>query len=185
MQSAIIEKIRDILKTKDRAIIAIDGKCASGKTTLSEKLEKELHCSVIHMDDFFLRPEQRSEDRLNSPGENVDHERFLLEVLKPLIKGERVFIKPFVCKTQTFGKAYELPQNRITIIEGSYSCHENLRQYYDLHIFCDVDNKTQLERIQKRNGKEALEIFKTKWIPLEEKYFKAFNIKENSEIVIK
>ena len=44
-------------------IIAIDGPCASGKTTVAAKIAEEWDASVIAMDDFFLRPEQRTEER--------------------------------------------------------------------------------------------------------------------------
>ena len=57
-------------------IIAIEGPCLSGKTTYANKLAAELSvsCNVFHMDDFFLRPEQRTEERFNIPGGNVDYE---------------------------------------------------------------------------------------------------------------
>ena len=37
-------------------IVSIDGRCASGKTTVASRLERELDCNVIHLDQFFLRP---------------------------------------------------------------------------------------------------------------------------------
>ena len=40
------------------------------------------------MDDFFLRPEQRTKMRLAEIGGNVDYERFYREVLIPLKKKE-------------------------------------------------------------------------------------------------
>ena len=42
------------------------------------------------MDDFFLQPDQRTKERFESPGENVDHERFEEEILIPLSKHEAV-----------------------------------------------------------------------------------------------
>lgn len=40
-------------------LIAIDGRCASGKTTLAamvQKLYGSKNCDVLHMDDFFFAP---------------------------------------------------------------------------------------------------------------------------------
>jgi cytidylate kinase len=54
-----------------------------------------------------------------------------------------------------------------------------------LKIFLDADTETRLERIRKRNGADALEIFKTKWIPLENRYFDTFDIMNKCDIVIK
>ena len=53
------------------------------------------------MDDFFLRPEQRTPERFSEPGGNVDRERFLSEVLLPLRQGEAVDYRRFDCATFT------------------------------------------------------------------------------------
>ena len=56
----IKELISRLLNNKENAIaVGIDGRCASGKTKLSEKLKKEFNASVIHMDDFFLPTQSR------------------------------------------------------------------------------------------------------------------------------
>ena len=172
--------VRIIMESGSR-LIAIDGRCASGKTALSAELQNILDCNVIHMDHFFLRPEQRTPERLKTPGENVDHERFLTEVLIPLKNKEAVIYHPFDCKTMSLGKGIELDTEKITIVEGSYSCHNALYSYYDLHIFLDISKKEQLRRIKLRDGDEKAEIFKSKWIPLEENYFSTFGIANKCE----
>ena len=73
---AIKKRIDELLEQKNMVIVAIDGPCTSGKTTLAAKLAEIYDCNVFHMDNFFLRPEQRTAQRLSAPGENVDHERF-------------------------------------------------------------------------------------------------------------
>ena len=83
------------LAEKSRVIAALEGGSAAGKTTLAALLAKIYPgCNVFHMDDFFLRPEQRTEARLAEPGGNVDYERFLEEVLLPLRRGETVQYRP-------------------------------------------------------------------------------------------
>lgn len=181
----LAENIAHIITESDSRLIAIDGRCASGKTVLATELKKILDCNVIHMDHFFLRPEQRTPERLNTPGENVDHERFLTEVFIPLKNKETVVYHPFVCKTMSFGEAIELNAKKITIIEGSYACHNSLYGYYDLHIFLDVSKEEQMTRIKLRDGDEKAEIFKSKWIPLEESYFSAFVIADKCEFCFK
>lgn len=49
----LAEELREL--PKEVRIIAIDGRCAAGKTTLAARLVKELGGDVIHMDDFFRR----------------------------------------------------------------------------------------------------------------------------------
>ena len=60
--STILQEIQ--MNKKEPLLIAIDGRCASGKTTLASRIKEEINCNVIHMDYFFLRPEQRTEDNL-------------------------------------------------------------------------------------------------------------------------
>ena len=152
-------------------IIAIDGRCGSGKTTLAQALQEQLHCNVIPMDDFFLRPHQRTAQRLATPGENIDWERISQEVLLPLSMGEAVSYRPFRCSTQTLGQPRRLNVGAITIVEGSYACHRQLQPFYALKIFLTTHRETQLKRIRRRNGEALLQMFESTWIPLEERYF--------------
>ena len=102
--TSILNKIYSLVERNrnKRVIIAIDGRCGAGKTTLAQYLEEQTGATVFHMDDFFLRPEQRTPERFNTPGENVDHERFLFEVLEPLRKGVvELPYQRFDCKTQS------------------------------------------------------------------------------------
>ena len=181
---AVLERIEAALEIKERVIVAIDGRCASGKTTLAAEISKRLDCNVFHMDDFFLRPEQRSEERRNTAGENVDHERFLSEVLIPLSRGEAFSYRPFSCKTQTLLPPIEVTPKRISVVEGSYACHSSLFEYYDLRVFSNVSSAEQMARIVARNGKEGAERFASLWIPLEEKYFERFDVAHSCHIVL-
>ena len=53
----VCSRIIELSDKKERVIVAIDGRCASGKTTLAREIAKRLDCNIFHMDDFFLRPE--------------------------------------------------------------------------------------------------------------------------------
>jgi hypothetical protein len=70
------------------------------------------------------------------------------------------------------------------VVTGAYSCHPFLGEYADVRVFCDIDPITQLERIKKRNGEKAVAMFVEKWIPLEEAYINAYQIKVNADLVI-
>lgn len=176
--------INQFVKEKPHLLLAIDGRCAAGKTSLAESLQDIYKCNVIHMDQFFLRGEQRSEERLKLPGENIDHERFLEEVLIPLRTGQAFSYRPYNCKLQEFEDAVSIQPNAIHIIEGSYSCHKNLWDYYDLRVFMTVNEGEQIRRIEERNGSGMCEMFKRKWIPLEENYFAAYDIASRCDIYL-
>ena len=157
-------------------LAALDGRCASGKTTLAEHLRRLCGCAVVHLDDFFLRPEQRTRARLETPGENVDHERFLSEVLLPLYRGEAAEYRPYDCASRRLGDPVRVEPAALVVVEGSYSCHPSLWPYYDWRVFLTLRPEEQLRRIEQRNGAQAAQVFRTRWIPLEERYFSAFQI---------
>ena len=108
---------------KGTVIVAIEGGSASGKTTLSGILSSIYDCTVFHMDDFFLQPEQRTPERYAEIGGKVDRERFSTEVLQPLSNGEAVHYRKFNCSTMRLGEEIEVGTKRLTIIEGAYSMH--------------------------------------------------------------
>ena len=180
----LYKNIDELLEEKKSIVIAVEGSSASGKTTLAKELKKHYNCNVIPMDDFFLRPEQRTKERLEEPGGNVDRERFYEEVVTPLVRGEIVEYRPFDCCTFTLKNAVKMYPNRLTIIEGAYSTHPELGKYYDLSVFLDVDSDLQKERILKRNGQEKAEIFFYVWIPMEHKYFEMMSVKERCDLVL-
>lgn len=184
MQNIYSQLIRNAAGRPGLAILAIDGRCASGKTTLGKELAAEWNAALFHMDDFYLQPHQRTEERLAEPGGNVDRERFLKEVLMPLRNGMPVSYRRFDCGTFSFEPARIIEPSAVAIVEGSYACHPELRDLYDLRIFMDIDPDEQMRRILKRNGPEAAERFRTRWIPLEEAYFTGCDVRKACEICI-
>lgn len=103
-------------------ILAIDGRAAAGKTTLAAELQTAFGAAVIHMDDFFLPPELRTETRLQIPGGNVHYERFLTEVAPALRAGAPISHRKYDCHQGTYAPfLVRQPHTQLTVIEGSYS----------------------------------------------------------------
>ena len=177
----LLKEIRERSAGRAPFLAAVDGRCASGKTTLVSRLQSVTGCSVVHMDHFFLRPEQRSEQRLRQPGGNVDRER-IGRILPALKRGEEVSYRPYDCHLQCLTEPVRISPGKLILVEGSYSCHPQLCDFYDLRIFLSADPEEQLRRIEKRNGPEEKERFRTMWIPLEERYFSAFRIAERCDL---
>ena len=161
-------------------LAAIDGRCGSGKTTLASVLAEETGCAVLHLDHFFLRPEQRTPQRLAAPGGNVDAERFVEEVLRPLAAGKDVTYRPFDCAVGALGEEIRVSRRAVYLVEGSYSLHPLLTLFYHCRIFLSVGEEEQLRRLRLR-APEKLEAFRSRWIPLEEKYFAAFHLPEGCD----
>ena len=180
----MVQRIKEEMQKRELVLVAIDGRCAGGKTTLAQELSEQYGWSVIHMDHFFLRPEQRSAERYAQPGENVDHERVMEEVLLPLKAGDPVQYRPFNCETWAMDDPVSVAVSPVVLIEGSYACHSKLRPYYHITAFVTVDPQVQLERILRRNGPEMKEIFRERWIPMEEAYFRAFNVPDSCDFYL-
>lgn len=181
--SCLKKQIDALLNTGKQIVIAIDGNCTAGKTTLASVLEKEYDCNIFHMDDFFLRPEQRTAQRYAQPGGNVDYERFREEVLIPLKKESPLSYRPFSCKTFSLGDAVAVVPKQLNIVEGTYSLHPYFEDPYDLRIFLSVDKETQSERILQR-PLHLIDRFFSDWIPMEKLYFDALRIPECADILL-
>lgn len=165
-------------------LVAIEGRCGAGKTALAARLQAAMDCSVIHMDHFFLRPEQRTGERLREPGGNVDYERIEREVMRPLSQGRSFSYQPYDCRQQKLSPAIFVEPAAVVIVEGTYSCHPVLWNYYDLRIFLDVSPGDQIRRIRKRNGIRQSRVFRDRWIPLEETYFSAYRLRERCDFCL-
>ena len=168
----------------DRTVVAIEGGSACGKTTLSQLLSDVYDCTVFHMDDFFLRPEQRTPARLAEVGGNIDRERFATEVLAPLAAKKTVVYRPFDCGKQALAEAVTLTPRPLIIVEGAYSMHPAFSRYYDLSVFLDITPDYQKKRIERRNTPPFAKRFFTEWIPMENTYFEATDIRSRVDLVI-
>ncbi|WP_404352013.1 hypothetical protein [Caproicibacterium sp. XB2] len=178
----LLERMAALPKTDGTRVLAIDGRSASGKTTAASLLEQIVSASVIHMDDFFLPPQLRTDSRLSQPGGNVHYERFQKEVLPHLGLRKAFSYTAFSCQKMCLSGRRTVPESEWQIVEGAYSFHPVFGDYADLLAFSDIGPQEQMQRILKRNGSKAAQIFADRWIPLEEQYFKAFSIPQKADI---
>ena len=176
--------IAKLVRAKPRAVVAIDGMCAAGKSTLAGALARDLKAQVLRMDDFFLPPERKTPERLAEPGGNVDYERFKAQVLGPLKRGESIEYRRYDCGSGALCPPTILPPPALAIVEGVHSCHPYFGDAYDYRVFLRVDASIQRARILARNGEAMLKRFETEWIPMEHRYFEAFGIEEGCQITL-
>lgn len=171
--------------TESPIIVAVDGRCASGKTTFAQKAAGLFdECNVFHMDDFFLPPAKRTPERLATPGGNVDYERAATELFEPLRRGEAVAHRRFDCHTMTMGEPEGIPFRRLNLVEGSYALHPALADYSTFRIFFTCAPEVQLSRLEGRETPESLEKFKERWIPMEEAYFGGLSVEKKADVAI-
>ena len=165
------------------ALLAIDGRCGSGKTTLADWLAQQLGCRVVHTDDFYLPLAKRCEGWQRQPGANMDFCRLRQEVLQPLLRGQTAQYRAYSCADGAFLPPVPLPAAPLTILEGSYSLHPALQTEFALRVFVTCPPDIQAARLQTREGTRYAQ-FVQRWIPLEEGYFAAHDPAARCDFVL-
>lgn len=183
MQNALKNKIDELLLREKPVILAIDGPCTAGKTTLAGQLAQMYDCNVFHMDDFFLQPQQRTPERFAEIGGNVDYERFAEEVLLPLQAGGAFSYRPFDCSTFQLMQPVPVAPKKLNIIEGTYSHHPYFGNVYDLRIVLTISEQLQRQRVLARPAFLHQRFFET-WIPMENRYFAGCQILQRADLVL-
>ena len=165
-------------------VLALDGPCGSGKTTLAAALQKQFPaCTVLHTDDFYLPPARRIPDWAHTPCANMDLSRLRDEVLRPAYAGQSVAYRAYSCREGAFLPPVQLPAQPLVILEGSYSHHPLLRPCETLRVFVGCAKAEQTRRLQAREGARYAD-FAARWIPLEEGYFARYGIAESADFVV-
>ena len=165
-------------------VLALDGRCGSGKTTLADRLAKQFPASIVlHTDDFYLPPAQRLHGWEQTPCANMDLARLRDEALRPAYAGQPVQYRAYSCREGAYQPAQELPTQPLVILEGSYSHHPLLTGYETLRVFVTCSKEEQTRRLQEREG-ERYANFAARWVPLEEGYFAQYRIEKTADFVI-
>ncbi len=165
-------------------VIALDGRSASGKTSLAQRLKREMNIPVIHTDDFYRPKNQFGELELSEYSGNFDVDRFKSEVVSSIENYRPIKYGVFDCKEGIINRFDTITDYGCVIVEGAYCLHPKLGDYADIKLFFDVEREVQLQRIKARNGESALEKFVGIWIPCEEQYINKFKINETCDIIV-
>ena len=104
--------------------------------------------------------------------------------MEPLGRGEAVHYRRFDCGSFTLMPEKLIPPGRVNLVEGAYAMHPDLAPYYALSLFLRVSPEEQRRRILARNGERA-EMFFTRWIPFEERYFREMDVEKRCSLVIR
>lgn len=183
--SSLTQTIASLLKAHPErpVLIALDGRCGSGKTTLAAQLAEQFPGSaVFHIDDYYLPPAQRIPNWAETPCANMDLTRLREEVLVPAQAGAAVHCRAYSCREGAYLPEQCVPPAPLYILEGSYSHHPILAGFYDLKVFVTCSKEEQARRLQAREG-ERYENFVRRWIPLEEAYFAQCRIEALADLL--
>lgn len=180
----ICTEIEKLLIAKNRAVVAIDGRCGSGKSFHADIIRKLYDADVIEMDDFFLPPELRTQKRLQEPGGNIHYERFAEEVSSPISRGLIATYRVFDCGKLDYLSEKTAGAASVIVCEGTYSLNPKCGGNYDLKIFSTCSTDERLERIRRRSGEESVDAFVNRWIPMEETYFAELDVLGKCDIIL-
>ena len=179
-----IQRIAEKEAAVDRLLITLDGPCASGKTTLAQRLAKVFQGEVVHTDDFVIPHALKTPERLAIPGGNSDAERLVKEVVIPFKYGMPVKYRRYSCMKDALLPEQLLPDSRLLILEGSYCNLPAIQKYADVRLFLDAPWETREARLLKRESAASMQQFYDRWIPLENAYFEAYHLPDDGVVLI-
>lgn len=185
---ALKSAVEAIIARDGRALVALDGMAASGKTTLAGQLYRAVDgCAVVHMDDFFLPQEKRTRERYERTLAWADVERVRDEVLSPLQSGRDAVYRPYVHHPEPrFLPPVRIAgDTRAVIVEGAYALNPALFPFYSLRAVMCVSPATQRERILERNGQALLSRFLSEWIPMENRHIDAHALQGRADVIVR
>ena len=163
-------------------VVAIDGRCGSGKSRFASLVGRLFPCSVLHMDDFYLPEHRRNANWMQVPGQNIDFDA-LSGVLHTLRAGKTVSCRRFDCASGHYDDTLYITPQPLILLEGSYSMHPRLDADVDKSIFLTCAPQEQLRRLQRRQ-QGSIGVFESLWIPLEECYFQTFQVANSGDLTL-
>lgn len=140
--------------------VGIDGLGAAGKTTLAGRLAATLPGSVVIHNDDFARPGLTGWDR----------ERFIRQVLEPLLAGRPARYQRWDFATDTGAEWLTVPVGVPVIVEGVSATDVRVPVPWDVTIWVEVPESVRQARIERRDGPALRERWLTDWLPSEQAY---------------
>jgi uridine kinase len=140
--------------------IGVDGKGATGKTSLATRIATVLPGSVIvHIDDF-ARPDLRGWER----------DRFVHQILQPLLAGQPGRYQRWDFDRNVGAEWHTVPVGVPVVVEGVSATDVRLGVPWDFTIWIEVPYETRLARILERDGPAMMDRWLTDWMPSEDAY---------------
>lgn len=178
LMDRISQEIAPVLG-KTPLLIALDGACATGKSTLASCLGEKFGWDVLSMDEFFLPASQRGE--LSELGSNIAVEDLLQKVILPHSQGKSAKYCPYHCASGEYAPEKVL-EAEVLLVEGVYSLLPALREYYGYKIFLTASWDCRRERLLQRGS--DLNQFQELWIPREERYFSQEGVAQLCDLIL-
>lgn len=142
---SLAEIIARIDPTKPR-IIAIDGPAGAGKTTLANRISKQVAgvTTIVHMDDLYDGWENALTAQLTRT--------LTQQILTPVKAGKSFGYRKYDWFSKSFGAVETFPAPQLLILEGVGSGQKSCAPFLDQLIWIDIQSEIGLARVLNRDG---------------------------------
>jgi uridine kinase len=180
-------------KTEDRPLtVAIDGRCAAGKSVLADELGALISARGFQIlrpsMDGFHHPQERRYRQSEYSAQGYYEDAFNYEqVVENLLKPLSGSAFPVLCREACFDYRLDVPLDApplsanartILLFEGLFLFRRELNPYWDLRVLVDVDPETSISRALVRDTTSPTAIVRRKY---EDRYEPAWQIYLNAE----
>ena len=140
------EALSNLLSSRRRGIIAIDGPAGSGKSTLAREIESRLlqsgsSATIVHMDDLYNGWDDALTESLASK---------LTEIANSHFNGEQLLLRTYDWLQSRYTEPTHSPSTDFLILEGVGSSQRAIRNWLSLNIWIESPSETGLARVLTR-----------------------------------
>jgi uridine kinase len=182
------ERLLQLPRRRETLLVGIDGRGASGKSTLAEALARlSQDTTVVQVDDFYRSESEREARRQRGDreiGDAFDLRRLLDQVIRPLSVDEPATFQRYDWDSDQLAEWKIVEPGGIVVIEGNYSTRAGLREFYDFTIWVDAPHDVRLQRGVERDGEAARQRWLHEWMPEEDRYIASERPSESCDLVV-
>ncbi len=156
-----------------RALICIDGRSCSGKTTLASELESALGATVVHLEYLYH----------GWTGLEAGVKTAVSHVLEPISRGETAVVPQWDWYVGGWGQPVDLPVPTLLILEGVGAASASVRDYASLSIWLEVPEADRRARAQARDWDTFADHWDD-WAAQEDQLFARERLPDHADLVL-
>jgi uridine kinase len=157
-------------------LVGIDGRGASGKSTLARWLQRRLqNVDVVHADDF---------GRSDLAIDDWDWGRLENQVLAPLGADRAARYQVFDWEANELGEWRDIPAGNIIIVEGLSVLRRELGNPWDMRVWVEAPFAVRLARGVERDGVQMGDTWLLDWMPQEDAYVSSQKPIESADYIV-
>ena len=199
-EKEICSSILKLSADAEIVIIGIDGLGGAGKSTVSEKICREIknnnvHTILLHIDDFIHKRKIRYNSAYPEWQCYYDLQwryAYFSQIINQIKSKMNHCIKIELYDKDNdcyFVQSYEIKEKTIVIVEGIFLQRKELHGLFDYMVYIDVPEDERMIRVLKRdtyigNQQQIMDKYENRYFPAERKYFKEYHPEQSSDFVI-